>query len=342
MLSASLNIEKYLKKSTDPTGKRKYDRLPVNIPIVYSFPGSKKKEEQDFRQCSTIDVSSGGLAIQIINPPDDINKKLNNAGQKIVVRVELPKTEELVEFSGIIKWTKTEKFKRHFNVLAGIEFAEGDFDKSLSILSYALSVKRKSKIIKISIITLLILLCGATIWGSKTLVSKQEVEKKLDVSEIDRSNLKKEVSDLIIKKNEMDAALKANADKIELQSRDLAAQMEELKKSKEEMQKNEELIAGFEEKVFDYVVVSDNESIFVSMSSDLSAFKNDDYIKANRALDNKNPNEAVRLFRKFVKENPKSSLGYSGLARALYRADKESESKTVFKKYLELIKKKKK
>ncbi len=342
MLLSSLNIEKYLKKSTDPRSKRKYDRLPVNIPIVYSFPGTRKKEEPDFRQCSTVDVSSGGLAIQVYNPSEEINNKLNRKNQKIVLRVELPKTEDLIEFSGNIKWTRTEKLKRNFRVLAGVEFSEGDFEKSLSILSYALSVKRKSTIIKISIITLLILFCGATIWGSKTLVSKQEVEKKLDVSETDRSNLKKEVNDLINKKNEMDAALKANSEKIELQSRDLAKQMEELKKNQEEMKKNQELIEGFEEKVFDYVVVSDNENVFVSMSSDLSAFKNDDYIRANKALDNKNPGEAVRLFRKFVKENPNSSLGYSGLARALYRADKESESKTVFKKYLELIKKKKK
>jgi tetratricopeptide (TPR) repeat protein len=342
MISSSLNLEKYLKKSDDPTSKRKYDRLPVNIPIIYSFYDPKKKGTPDFRQCSTVDVSSSGLAIQIINPPDETNKYLNTPKQKIVMSVDIPKSDDLIEFTGTIKWVKTEKIKKNFKVLAGVEFDEADLDKSLNILSYAISIRRKQKAIKISIIALSILLVGVTIWGSVTLSAKKEVVQKLDISEADRSNLKKEVDALINKKNELDTLLKSNADKLELQSADLAKQMEELKKSKEDLEKNIELIEDFEEKIYDFVVVSESENVFIDMSSDLSAFQNEDYIKGNKALDGKRLSEAISSFKKYVKEHPKSSLGYSGLARALYRADREKESKEAFKKYLELIKKKKK
>lgn len=342
MFSTSLNIEKYLKKSTDIRGKRKYERLPVSIPIVYSFYDPKKKGTPDFRQCSTVDVSSGGVAIEVLNPPEATAKYLNKANQKIIVSVELPKTDDLVEFTGIIKWVKTEKIKNNVRVLAGIEFVEADLEKSLTILSYALSIKRKQKAVKTAVAALAVLLLGVSVWGSQTLLSKKEVEKKLDVSETARENLKKEVSALADKKIEMDALLKANAEKLDLQSKDLVRQLEELKKSREEMEKNAELIADFEEKVYDYVVVSENENVFVGMSSDMSAFQNEDYIKANKALDSKNMSEAVRLFKKYVGEHPKSSLGYSGLARALYRADRDNESKEAFRKYLDLLKKKRK
>ncbi len=325
-----------LKKSPEP----KYDRLPVNIPVSYRFPVPKKKGPFDFRESHSIDISSNGIAILIVDIDDDTNKKLSSHGQKIILRVEVPKAEGAIELNGSIKWVKTEKIKSSFQIITGIEFDEADYDKRLVLLSYALSMHRKQKIIRISTIILSILLLCTAVWGFRTFVLKQAVEKKLEISEVNRNQLKKEIDDLVIKKGQIEIRLEQNKSKIEQQMKDMARLSADLDSTNKIVESNKVLIANFENKFFDYVVLSDNEQIFVDKSTEMSAFSNDNYIKGNIALETRKYSEAISYLRQFTKERPDSSLGYSSLARALYRAGRESESKAVFKKYLELVYKK--
>ena len=333
MLSIENKLDKKLKKSPGP----KYDRLPVNIPVSYSFPVLKKKMVPDFKESHSIDISSNGIAILIVDVDDDASKKLSTPGQKIITRVEVPKVDGFVELGGSVKWVKTEKIKGNFQVITGIEFDETDYDKRLVLLSYALSMHRKQKIIRISTIILSVLLLCSAVWGFRTFVLKQEVEKKLEISEVNRNLLINEIAELQIKKNQIETRLQENENKINIQLKDLAKLTEDLDKTTKTLAGNRLLLAGFEEKFFDYVVVSDNEQIFVDKSSELSAFSNENYIKGNRALENRKYAEAVTYLKQFTKEKPDCSLGYSSLARALYRAGRESESREVFKKYQEVV-----
>ena len=161
-------IKKKLKKSPEP----KYDRLPVNIPVSYAFPVPRKKGEPEFKKSHSIDISSNGIAILIVDIDDDTDKKLSHSGQKILTRFEIPNRSIPVELSGTIKWVKTEKIKTSFQVITGIEFDESDYDKRLVLLSFALSMHRKQKIIRISTIILSVLLLCTAIWGFRTFIMK--------------------------------------------------------------------------------------------------------------------------------------------------------------------------
>lgn len=354
------NIEEYIKKSSDPSGNRKYKRLPTTVPVLYSF--SKKEKKENFKQANTIDVSNGGIAIEVLNLPDEDARKRVIINYPIAIKIDIPSQEELIEFIGKIKWKRLIESKNNVKTLIGVEYVKIDPDDKVNILSHGLRINRRKKLVKLSIITLSIIIIATTAWGIHTYISKQKVQEKLVISETARSKLEKDIRAMIKLKEELSRDLEENArrlrtseamlnikekqiketenilkekekalnslqDKVNDQEKDIA-------KTNERLNSIKKFIAQLEERIYFYVVTSDPELVFLSSRSDTSVFDNENYKKAVAAMRNNRCNDAINLFQLVIDEKPRSPFGFSGLARAYHCLGNHQKSKEVFQNYL--------
>jgi len=361
----SITLENLLKKTADPTNKRKYNRLPVQMPVLYCFLDKKKKKKGEYMECSSIDVSNGGLALQILDPPLELKKKLSINGHRLSLRIDLPGMSDLIEFNGITRWYRGPLAHEKNKAVVGIEFDGIEIENKISILTYALKINRRKRNTKISLGVLAALLIAALALGSFLFISKQDVEQKLVVSEENRLKLKNEIIELIKKKNEMSNELQEIIVKINKQTQIIAGQNIELNKTRtilteketrlkkinkeweeqnvnlallnNKLEKSQDLAVKLEEKIFLYVVIAEKELIQIGdpKKVDLNIFTDADFKKAETAMDKLNYNMAIRLYKQAIARFPNSPWGYSGLARAYYRLKKEKQSREIFKKYLE-------
>ena len=303
--------------STSDDINRAHIRVPAVLPVHFTFLQLQKKDQQIFHG-QTVDVSSSGIALEIKEYSEDLLKKILKKHKKILLNIPVGKENLDIGFSGEIKWHKMLTFKGHQRLLIGINYDQFDYtNKIINFFYYALKLNRRKKIIQIIFISLAVLLCMTGAWGIKTLITKKTVEQNLAVSETARQQLQGEIKDMIIIKGKLEKEM-TNYNNI-----------------------TQILRENLEQNVFNYIVVPENETIFIELTSDFSAFENENYINANKAIEQKNYNEAIRLYKKYIDKNPDSPLGYSGLSRALYRANREVESRAAIKNYLKLLNKKK-
>lgn len=356
-------LEEYIKKSTDLIGKRKYRRLPTNVPVLYAFTKEEEKKE-DFKQAITTDISAGGLGIEIINPPDIIGNKFLLKDKRIIMEIDIPSEEEMIKFTGIIRWKRVVESKKKIKHLIGIEYEKIDPDDKVSILSYALKVNRRKKMVKLSIIALSILIIASTSWGALTQISKNQVEKELKVSEDARSILEKDIQKLIKTKADLDKQVEENTQRIK-EKEDLLTKKEnqvknivitlnekekdlklikvkldeqvvEIAKTNDKLSTMKKLSAQLEERIYVYIVSSDQESVFLTSKSNTAIFDNENYKKALTAMKNNKCTDAVKYYRSAIDSFPDSPIGYSGLTRAYNCLGNYTKSKEAFQGYLKL------
>jgi hypothetical protein len=92
-----------------------------------------------------------------------------------------------------------------------------------------------------------------------------------------------------------------------------------------------------ENKMYKYMVNAKVEQILLKNSADIKVLMDPNYKKAKQAYDKQSYDKAAGYFKKIAKKHPKSSLGYSGLTRALYKANRETESKQAFQEFLKFL-----
>ena len=366
----TFKLEELIKKSADITGKRTYQRLPVNIPVLYGFP-DKKNIEGEFRQCSSLDISNGGIAIEIIDPPADLlnNQLVNN--NTISLRADLPGQTDLLEFTGIIRWIKEAKTASHSRYIFGVEFVEIDPDHKISLISHAIHLFRRKKIIKFSIITLGVLICIVTGWGISNQISKSKVDKKLVISETARTGLENDIKELSAMKRKLDEELKDSSEKIEKTIQLLEKKEKQMKETEKNLKKIEKtltdkeddlekvrkkmkeqdremqivsekmktarkIMSQLEERIYNYIVSSGEELVFLTSKTDTSIFSNEDYKAAQNSLKLKKCDEAVQHFQKVTAAFTDSPVGFSGLMKAYYCAGNTVKARETFKQFLNL------
>jgi tetratricopeptide (TPR) repeat protein len=351
------NIEQYLKKASDTEGKRRYKRINVEVPVLYTFDTKGNKPE--YLQCSSVDLSNTGIAIQIIDPTSSTMESLKKKNNKVLLKIKIPGSDEFTPFSGIIRWNSKKKYKKKdFMIIAGIEFDDIENDHRISILSYALKVNRRKNFTKLSITALIVLFFISAVWGYNIFTSKKAVEEELEISETTRIKLSRDIDELYEKKLSVEKTLSENAEKMKSQEellkqrnedmiraknnldliqKNLEKQNKILSEAKTALEKTMNLSRQLEERLFNYVVAAEKEMIFMDLTLDRRVFNSGSYMEANKLMSERKYNEAVKLYQAAIKEFPGSPWGYSGLARALYRSDKDGEAKTAFKKYMELM-----
>lgn len=180
-MSLLKKIEEYLAKYQDPEGKRSHLRLPVSLPVLYAFPGKERKPE--YLEALSIDVSSNGIQIQIIDVPARMKKKFLKRNTRINLKVDLPKRDGLLELKGKICWnhTITESDPERFQI--GIEFTPLSLDAKVELLHYALRTARIRKTKKIATTAGIALLVIAFFISGAVLISRKIIYRNYDASQ---------------------------------------------------------------------------------------------------------------------------------------------------------------
>jgi tetratricopeptide (TPR) repeat protein len=239
------NLEKHLEPSVDSEHElRNYKRLPINISLLYCFPekmvkrtyrissenselkhGDKKlhvyklvKKELKYDQCNTLDVAHEGIGLEILTSPEKANEFLNQKNKIILIKIDIKKNNELIEFTGKINWHRIIKQNDKITrIYLGVKYYKISNDDKTNILKYAIQYHHRKRLIKTSIITLGVFLCIALTWGTYIRISKTRVEEKLTISEVNRLKLTKEVKSLVKTKNQILEEITENTTKIKEQ-----------------------------------------------------------------------------------------------------------------------------
>ncbi|MDD5067312.1 MAG: PilZ domain-containing protein [bacterium] len=318
-------LKDYLKKYADSKGVRRYLRIPTRIPVLYAFPEKGKRVPLDYRQCYTSDISQGGLAVKVIDLPSSVLKKFLQENKDIFVKLDIPGRKGLMELTGKIQWYETLQERAPSRHLIGIRFDMIDPDDRIDLLSYAVRMTNRKKMIRITLTLLILAFLGSGIWGVQTYLLKKEVKKKLVISEKARQKLSLEIRDLDKKRSELTDQLEYNLTKLGEQDR--------LLKKQQKIIKEMSLYLNGSKLLLEDIYKEWN----IDTLSDFIVF-DDLYRSGQQALKNKEYDQAVRNLQALVKKYPDSLLGYRLLVSALYWSGKKDEADKAFNEYTDKLK----
>ncbi|MBN1897311.1 MAG: PilZ domain-containing protein [Spirochaetes bacterium] len=317
-----LKWEHYLKVQAAKGEARKYMRLPAAIPVLYSF-SEFRKDTFDFYQSHTLNISSGGIAIDIIEAPLALQQKLLKLKQFLQLKIDIPGKRDLIEFTGKIQWFR--KIDRlHYRI--GVSFFKIINNDKIDILSYSLRQIRKKFFFKASLIILILGLFLTGLWGLGSYQTKEKVKKKLIISEAARHDLVNQIEQLIKKRDTIKTQVDKNQSLI-------SEQNYMIKKLKDIVDKNQIHLKNSE-----FMLQEIYKEWNYDTRSELILFEQL-YKKGKQALDEKKYDQAILLLNDLIKKYPDSLMGYRMLIRAYYRQGDIARAEKVFKKYVHILKK---
>lgn len=319
-------LEDYLKRHINIDDARRYLRLPSKIPVLYAFSDKEKKKDMEFRQCHTTNISQGGLAIEVIDAPILIQKKLLRFNKDIFLKIDIPKKEQLIEFTGKIQWYDILQKQMPNRYLIGIKFNNINPDNKIDILSYSLKLIRKKKIARFVVISLCLCVILTGVWAIRANLSKKEVKEKLIVSEDAQRKLRKEVAKLIYRREELERELKKNNNKIIRQNK-LLKQLKKIIGERSLYLNNSKLLLQDIYKEWNI----DSASSFIVFDKL--------YQDGRKALKEKEYNKAIKLLKELITKYPDSLLGYRILINAYHQSGQIDQENKVFEEYTKKLKK---
>ena len=349
-------LEDFLVESNDSTGARKFLRLQTNIPVLYHLEKGKDSGGQ-FRQCNSVDISAGGIAIEVFDIPRTVREKLLKHGTVARLRVDLPSSSGLVEFTAKVRWSKTIEQPGVTHDIIGFNFHEIHNNDRISIISYAVALNRRRIVRKYIITTALVLLALSSTWGLFNYFGRKKVARNLEVSEKNREILKGEVEALGEKKEMLASELIEATASLEKQKKELTGQNEALlilqaklqekatelaaletglQQNLKRSEKLKAILESFEDRLYKYLVNAEKDDIYISDSRDLQLLKEENFKKAQAAMNDSDYNDAVYYYVEALKKHPDAKIGYSLLARALYKDKRKDSARKSFNKYLRL------
>jgi tetratricopeptide (TPR) repeat protein len=231
----------------------------------------------------------------------------------------------MIKFTGVMRWIRNIESKRKPKTLVGVEYVKIDVNDKINILSYALKINRRKNFIKLSLIVLSILIIATSVWGIRTTISKQKVEKELKFSEDLRSRLEIDIKAL--------SEMKAKIDK------ELVRQRYKIKETNEKLAAFKNISEELQERIYVYTIISDQDVVFLTSKSNTNILDDENYKKARIEMTNNRCAEAATYFQLAVDKNPDSPIGYSGLIRAYNCLKDYKKSKEIFDIYLKFQKK---
>ncbi|MBU1078663.1 MAG: PilZ domain-containing protein [Spirochaetes bacterium] len=313
------HIEDYLKKRLDSAGKREYLRIPSKIPVLYSFGKGKKSGKDEFRQCYTTNISGGGIAITVIDAPSTLSRMFQKMGQKIALKIEIPRKDKLINCMGAIKWCEIMHEKQVLKHEVGIIFNTIDPNDKIDLLSFAVALIRRKVLAKISMIFLIVSVIVTGVWAMQSNLAKKVIHKKFVISKDIGSKLRQDIISLIRKRDKL---------------------QEDLEKNEQDMERQKQLIK--ERRLYldnsKYILLDIYKEWNIDTLESLMIFDGL-YKKGRKAFKEKNYKSAIGFYEKLIQNYPDTLLGYRLLAQALYSDMQTEKADAVFKKYMEKIKK---
>ena len=197
-------ITEYLKDFQDSAGKRRRMRLPVMLPVLYGFATTAGS---DFRQAMSVDISSSGIQIEVLDPSPEIALALGRKDSLMSMKFDMPERKELLETTGKLCWVHEIKAVKHRRLRVGVEFLPISLNGQIELMSHALLIARRRLWGKIGIYTGTGLLCVALIAASAIYISRNVIHQDLNASDRILEKMQNKVNELAKQKVEMEQEL---------------------------------------------------------------------------------------------------------------------------------------
>lgn len=318
------SLRDYLKSHKDPSGVRRYLRLPLRIPVLYSFPERQGGTGPEFRQCYTADISQGGLALNVIDVPSLIRKKLLRQNQEILLKIDLPGHDDLVEFAGTVQWVRAVRSGSPERFQVGVRFSGIEPDDRIDILDCAVRLVNRRRFFRAFFILLIVSLFATGVWAVRSHFTGKEARRRLVVSESSRLKLEREVKLLDRKRSGLERELAKNSGIIARQ---------------DEMLERQKKVIGEMSLYIDhskYLLEDIYREWNIDALSDFLVFDRL-YQEGQKALREKKYSRAVSSLEELVKKYPDALLGYRLLITALQGEGRKEEANRVFQEYTQKI-----
>jgi len=296
MAKGASKLEHYLKQIQDVQEERAFLRLDESIPVLYGFPNKKKI---DYRQSSTVNISSGGIAIKVMDAPATVRKRLYNKNEEIHIKVEIPDGDEMVDFLGRIQWA-TSLDEAQEKDLIGIRFQESRGGARTALMAYALRVKRKKQLVKFSAIGLVFLLLATGIWAVNAQISQEKAENNLEISEKEKQRLKDDIVQLDQRKIELQGELNKNIEVINSQTLLLKQKEDIVQQIEEKIGQKDELLKAKEEAVMQKEVIIKGKENIIAQKEQIITDREKSIKEQEKAI--KKTNEEIEKQKKALVE----------------------------------------
>lgn len=316
-------LENYIKSQQKEGEHRKYLRLNTRLPVLYGFPIQDEKTE--FRQCYTMDISNGGIAINIIEPPPFRIKRFLKLDQPILLKMEIPHQDKVIEFSGKLKWYNTLQVKGLGQYTVGLSFNQISPDDKITLLAYTIKSVNSKKIGQISLTLFIIAFILTGIFAITTEFTKQKTEKKLIISTLTQKKLMEKIKELSDEKNELENEIKNITQSINKQDTLLKQQQKIM---------NERSIVFNNSK---YLLTDIYKEWNIDSSSDFLTFDKL-YRQAQQSIRDKKYKLAIQSLEELIKKYPNALLGYRLLVLSYYKDGQEEKANEIFNFYTQKIK----
>ena len=177
-------IEEFIKKSNSEQGKRNYSRLAVSIPVYYGFPLSDEDTVTDFNKCRTLNISSGGLVLDLISPDNSVVDKIQIPRQRVILKIDIPKESKQIKIVSNIVRTDTAKNGSKIKYLTAVQFRELELNDRISLISHSIRQARKKTYYKIGIIFAVLCVVAISTWGVRFFLTEQPAPEEVTRQEV--------------------------------------------------------------------------------------------------------------------------------------------------------------
>lgn len=288
-------FSEYFKHTSDPSGLRKFIRVPVSLPVLYSF-NTEQKGKHELREALSIDVSATGIALEIIGLPKRLQKHFFEIRAPVHLQIKLPGHDNLIEISGQIQWCKIHRLGDPAIYRAGIQFVEGALDERARLLLFGLRTARMNRLKKVSRIVVPVLLSVFLIWAVFAAQKADFFRQRAGEFWMDKQKLEQEVNELLDSRKELEAQLEQKDREIDIKLQALAVFKTNIIEIQQEAETTE-------------------------------------YILITRNLEKGRYKKALKQAEVFVQENPDSIAAFSLLFRALKESGREDEADRLFTEF---------
>jgi hypothetical protein len=196
----------YLKDSQDPADKRRRIRLPVVMPVMFGFPSAA---ECDFRQAMSLDISSSGIQIELLDPSPATLEKITKKDETVSLRFDMPKRKGLLNAEGKVCWQKEVQAADHLRLRVGIEFLPISLNSQIELMTYAVGLARRKMIGRISLTVGAVLLVLSVIAGTAVFVSRAVIQQDRDASQRILSHMEQKLQEVAKQKMELEQQIEA-------------------------------------------------------------------------------------------------------------------------------------
>jgi tetratricopeptide (TPR) repeat protein len=360
-------LSTYLKDLPSDTGPRRNMRLPVKLPMLYSFAVKDRKEK--LRECLVTNISRDGIAVELKDVYPAAVRRSIKKNNRVLLKLELPGRKKPLDLTGGICWFKSPNPRRVPAVYdIGLRFEDTSLDDKVDILEYGLFLVRRKQLLTAGLVLAGIFFLGMMVWVVESQFTESRIKKNLIMTQLKNEALRsqnKKAQKLI---DELQKLVDRKLQKIEQLDTVLSEQTSELESKKTEIRQQRDAI-GEQNSAIDlknrtisqldgaineltssikkreaYLETVQKIIDEIGEASDMTSTSrivilDNNYFLGREAFKKKKYEEAAAYYRVLTQKYPDSSLALRLLFRAYSFSGQKDQAEILFAKYMKKVRK---